>query len=375
MQNKHVLYISFVDYADPRDWGVSRKVDGQISAFKHFGYQVDQLKINDKAVYINDDLLLTLNGKVDYYLRMPLKLNAYFRSRSKQYDLIYIRKSFFTPLYFSWFRRLKAMSRCIVMEIPTYPYKVEITGRALPVLLDDMANLLLKPILYKIVTTQNFDRIAGLKTIRIRNGYDFSDMVPHERTKTPGTVTLITVANISFWHGLERVLHGIRAYYDDPSITVKEKIVFHIIGTGPALPELKELKEQLKLNDVHFYGPLKGKELQDVYSKSDIGMGSFGLYKKGTTFQSSLKNMEYCYQGIPFVLGNHDEDLENTTFMLECPNDPSPVDIKKIVDWYRALDTSTAEIQEKGRQLYSWEKQINIILQDIAENVGKTQRN
>lgn len=365
MQQKHVLYISFVDYADPRDWGVSRKVDGQIRAFESLGYQVDQLKLENKTVYINGEYLLKINGKVDYFLRLPLKLFSYFRKKDLKYELIYLRKFFFTPLYYLLFRRLKQLAPHILLEIPTYPYKVEVQGRKILVKLDDMALSLLKPMLYKIITTQDFDQIEGLKTIKIRNGYDFSGVLPERKAKQHDEIALITVSNLSFWHGVERLLHGMKIY-NDADLPGKKKVVFHVVGIGDALADLLKLKEELKLDNVYFHGALNGEELQSIYRKADIGMGSFGLYKKGTTFQSSLKNMEYCYQGIPFVLGNHDEDLRDCEFMLECPNDSTPVDIKRIVDWFLQLKVSAAEIQEKGKSLYSWEKQIKIILNDIT---------
>jgi hypothetical protein len=364
MQQKRVLYLSFVDYADPRDWGVSRKVDGQIRAFETLGYHVDQLKIEDKCVYINNEYLLKVNGKIDYYLRLPLKLLSYFKKKRLGYELIYLRKTFFTPLYYCWFRRLKQLSPYILFEIPTYPYKVEIQGRKLPLLLDDMAFTLLKPMLYKIITTQDFDQIEGLKTIKIRNGYDFSGELPQRKSKQHDQITLITVSNLSFWHGVERLLYGMKIY-NDTDLPGKKKIVFHVVGVGDAYSDLLELKEELRLDNVYFHGAVKGEALQHIYSEADIGIGSFGLYKKGTTFQSSLKNMEYCYQGIPLVLGNHDEDLKDCDFMLECPNDSTPVDVKRIVDWFLQLKVSAAEIQRKGKSLYSWEKQIKIILNDV----------
>lgn len=368
IMKKKLLYISILDYTDPQNWGVARKIEGQKKAFENQSYEVHQLKILNKNVLFDDDHLLTLNGKLDFFVRLPFVLYKYFKRLSLKFDLIYFRKTYLTPLYYPWFNRLSSLSNVMLLEIPTYPYKIELQGKKLAKFLDDIANYLLKPKLYKIVTSQAFDNILGIKTIKIRNGYDFSSLKEFPRERTNG-IRLISVANVSFWHALERVLHGMHNYKQKNQETAVP-IYFHIVGQGNELPMLRQLKEDLQLEGVIFHGPKTGVELEQIYSEVDIGVGSLGLFRKSNVSQapSSLKNMEFCFYGIPFIIGNPDEDLIHCKFVFEIPNDDSPLDIEKLIAWFNDLKITQQEIQKKGEELYSWDKQIRIIENDLKMN-------
>ena len=76
--------------------------------------------------------------------------------------------------------------------------------------------------------------------------------------------------------------------------------------------------------------------------------------------------MEYAYYGLPFIIGNQDKDIQDCKFVLRVPNDNSPINFNEVIDWFGALDVSPDEIRNKGKELYSWDKQVGIILNSLG---------
>lgn len=363
---KSVLYISFVNYALDANLGVIRKIEGQKAAFVSAGYKVSHLKLNVNKVCYNDETIFTFNGVIDFYWRLPLFLSEFMKQQS--FDIVYIRKAYFTPAYFFLYKTLRKVSGKILLELPVYPYWKELKSwkKKLSVLLFDETNTLLsKSKIDKIVTVQDYEKIYGKPTIKITNAYDFAKMDSViKKEKQPRTIRLITVANFSFWHGIDRVLHGINEYYNKyPESNIK--IEFDLVGLGVEWESLKKLANDLQLKGINFHGTRKGSELDEIYSNADIGIGSLGLFRLNLKTASSLKNHEYCFYGIPFLLGYPSNEDAIADFVMEISNDNTSVDIAKLIEWYRNIKVSYKDIQNTGKELYSWDKQIRKILDGL----------
>jgi len=364
---KRMLYISHVDYGSQEHLGVIKKIDVQKNALSKAGYQIDHLKLKGNDVYVNTEHVFSFRNKVDYWIRLPLQLQSYFaKNTTPFYELVYVRKTFFNPLYYFLFKRLQAGSNYILLEVPTYPYTMELQGgwRRIISLMDSLNNFFIRKKLFRVITTQDYPKILGVDTIQIKNGYDFSIERPIKRNRMDNAVRLITVANFNFWHGIDRLFYGLKNYNDHTR--KKVNIVIHLVGGGKELPNLKRLAAKLKLDNLIFHGPKYGTALDEVYANADIGVGVLGLYRKGLDFTSSLKNMEYAYYGLPFIIGNQDKDIQDCKFVLRVPNDNSPINFNEVIDWFGALDVSPDEIRNKGKELYSWDKQVGIILNSLG---------
>jgi len=366
---KQLLYISYADYKNNENLGIIKKIEGQKNAFRNAGYQINQLKIADRLVYINDTHIFTLKNRIDYWVILPLVLKKWFRKNYQFYDIIYIRKELvLLPLYKILFRQFKKQSANVLMEIPTYPYKMEIGSGfkgGFLFFLDCFNNLLIRKDIDYIITTQNYDTILGIKTIKIKNGYDFSNVRLKNRERKGSVINLISVSNFHSWHGTDRVLYGLYQYYRKKE-SEKYKVILHLVGEGIELTKLQQLSKELQLEDVIFYGPKSGNDLDRIYDQADVGIGSLALHRLNLDFTSTLKSKEYCYCGIPFIIGNPDPELKAFEFVLEFPNDNTPIDIDKVIHWYHALAISAEEIQDTGRKLYDWDVQINKILRELA---------
>jgi len=359
-----MLYVSLIDYADFKELGVVKKVTGQMKAFSGLGYELTHVMIKNRNVYIDDYLLMTIKNKIDLFIRLPLKLNHFFRKSKINWDLVYIRKTYYTSLYNFWFSTLRKTARKVLLEVPTYPYKEEVGGWGhYLLLLDNLAIHHLKSKIDYIVTTQPYEEIYGIKTIKINNGYDFSVKKEINRERLPDRIRLICVSNFNFWHGLERLFYGIAKYKEQPGNHII--IELHLLGDGEEIPNLKKLRQELGLENIVFHGPQTGEELENLLLNADIGVGALGLYKRKLNFLSSLKNMEYCYYGLSFIIGYDDVDLRDKPFVFIVPNNESIIPMDELVNWFKNLKVKGSEIREAGRELYDWDKQIQKIVGKI----------
>ena len=159
------------------------------------------------------------------------------------------------------------------------------------------------------------------------------------------SINICCVAMFAFWHGYERLIQGLYNYLQ---LSRNKRIIkIHFAGEGAELEKYKKLVASLGLEKyVRFYGRLDSKALQELYNSVDIGMNSLGIYKMGGTVGMQLKTREYLAVGLPIVTGVHLDlhDYEEIApYILEFPNEPSPVDMQKIVDFYDGLKLSSVD--------------------------------
>ena len=228
------------------------------------------------------------------------------------------------------------------MEIPTYPYNKELLNNK------TMWPWFFKDMLYKGYLSKYIDRICtfsddeyiyGIKTINICNGICIDNFhAEYNKKEKDDCINLLTVAQFQKSHGYERIIKGLKKYYEDNKI--KKRVVFHMVGYGEELSYYKSLVKKYKLQDyVILYGKKIGKDLNDIYNIADIGLGCFGLYKRKIEISSALKTREYLAHGLPVVSGAFEDafEKESCEYYLQFPNDKSEVSIMEIVSFYNAL--------------------------------------
>lgn len=130
---------------------------------------------------------------------------------------------------------------------------------------------------------------------------------------------------ISVWHGVDRLLKGIKAY--EGNVRLEINIV------GSVGQNIKDLVKSLDLEQkVVFHGAKFGKELDEVFDNMHIAIGTLGLHRQKLKYASTLKVREYMARGIPFVISHIDEDIvEDFPLALRLRSDDSPVDMEKII--------------------------------------------
>ena len=170
------------------------------------------------------------------------------------------------------------------------------------------------------------------------NGIDTSDSAAVHSTPAD-TLNLIAVASMLPHHGFDRMIEGLNQYYYFQQNDA-QSIVFHVVGNGPELKGYQNLAEKCGLEKhIKFYGQKSGRELDEVFEKAVIAVGSLGLHRIGLTESSTLKNREYAVRGLPIVYATYELFLKDSPYALELPANDTPVDMEEVLKFWNRMKT------------------------------------
>lgn len=361
-----------------KESGVSKKILYQVKAFNFLNNDCELCyKYKDsfsviKKLYFSNIILDKYNnnfcGKIKNIYRYK-KILEYIKKEN--FNLIYIRYyKDSNPFFINFLKKIKKHNIKIVLEIPTYPYDNELKEKKLLLRMfyffERKYRLKMKKYVDRIVTFSNDNEIFGIKTIKIDNGIDLNEICMIEDKKNDDEINFIIVAQIAFWHGIDRFILSMAEYYKTHQ---KERIKFHIVGNGEkdTIELLKKLVMENNLeNYVIFYGYKSGKELEKIYNKVNIAVGCLGNHRKGISYIQPLKNREYCAKGLPMIFSEKDPGFLNCEFVYKVSEDDKTFDILKIIEWYKNLKISSKEIR-KYSERFIWSKQIKKVMDEINE--------
>ncbi|MBS5790289.1 glycosyltransferase [Fusobacterium sp.] len=362
--------------------GVYKKINSQIKALERLGIEMElSYSVKKTKHYFRKIDNLTIDEFPHSFLgRMKKKFFYYNKLQdyilNKEFEFIYVRYNHFADRYFiNFLKNLKSEGIKIFLEIPTYPYDEEIKDMKIKnILKEKKYRYKLKEYVDRIITFSEDDEIFGVKTIKINNGVDIENIKVVNKNKEQNNyeINFIGVAMISLWHGFDRMILSMAEYYKN---NPKEIVRFHIVGDGDkkVVTELKDLVKKNNLEEhVMFYGYKSGKDLDEIYNKVDIAVGSLGFSRIGLKGGSPLKIREYIAKGVPIILGYEDISLKNTLdFIYQVPNDESVFDLYKILDWYKNLDKDSTKIRRYAEDNLTWDKQMKKVNDYILETREK----
>lgn len=364
-----ILYLSF---NSDKEIGVYKKINFQEKAIKKLNDKLYRTYVQNNYFYINDIKLNKYSIEKGTILKVIRKVETFFILRKireyikeKKITIIYIRYYRSNALFLNFLKYIKKIySIKIILEIPTYPYDREVNKINISLFIDKMYRKNLYKYVDKIVTYSEDKIIWNIPCINISNGIDLEEINLIEKNTHNG-INFISVANYSFWHGIDRFLYSLLQYKKNKG---KEKIIFYIIGEGRETPKLKKIVEDnIELQDmVMFLGLKLGEDLDKIYNDSDIAVGSLGRFRSGLDIIKPLKNREYCAKGLPMIYSETDLDFEDKNFVYKVSHDESLIDIEKIIEWYKNLKVSSNEIREYSKQ-FSWDLQMKKVLDEIKE--------
>ena len=118
---------------------------------------------------------------------------------------------------------------------------------------------------------------------------------------------------------------------------------------------------------MYFYGQLNGNELDQVYNRSDIGIGALGLYKVNVQSAAPIKTGEYCARGIPFIYGYDDISLNGDEyFAYQVSNDSTSIEMENVIAFYNkvySVKDVSYDMRKFAKERLVWDK----VLQPIIE--------
>ncbi len=358
--------------------GISKKIHYQVKALKECGVDVrlcyyDITSNGDRRWMVDDEIIADFGTGTTAKLWKRVYYSPIIEyARRENIGLVYIRSHHnANPFTLKLVKRLKRTGARVVMEIPTYPYDQEYVSSSmkLHLIIDQCFRRQLSKHLDGIVTFSNAETIFGGKTIRISNGIDF-DAIPmrrHSENDTTKELHLIAVAEVHYWHGLDRMVKGLADYY---RTNPEYKVYFHIIGPLSGEREREEILPVIRDNHLEPYvilhGPLHGDELDAQFERADFAIGSLGRHRSGITYIKTLKNREYAARGFAFAYSETDEDFDSMPYVWKVPADESPIDIPKLMEFQQSLKITPAEIRESVRPL-SWKAQMQKVVGEIEK--------
>lgn len=258
-------------------------------------------------------------------------------------DFLYIRRTVADKAYVGFLREIRRRyPKCrIIIEIFTYPYDKDDFGKwnAWPFYLKErLYRPRLKKYVDRFVTYTQDQEIFGVPTIPAANGICVEKVKVVRGQFEKGRIRLIAVAFMQRHHGYERLLEGLAGYYREGE--GEYRVELSLVGDGPEKSFYQELSEKYQLSEyVHFYPTVSGEELDELYNHSDIALTSFGMYKLGMYGKVSvLKSRECMAKGMLMLSGCEIDVLgEDYPFVLNFPNDKTPVDICRVASFYQQI--------------------------------------
>ncbi|HDN82084.1 MAG TPA: glycosyl transferase family 1 [Methanomicrobia archaeon] len=376
---KRLLFASEVDLADPEAVGIIKKIRGQIKVFRKYFDTYLLLSKKGKPFLASSDDFLQISDNTEA-IKSPYTSRSiseriswyrYLKKIAEEFDYIYLRSFVPDPFSILYIRKVKAFK---ILEIATqYSAALrEIRSRLREhfSLKRYMAYLSSK-ILFKSFI-RSFDLVVCIGDceeiikknskdfLSISNGMDVEEIPLKPCSDDEEGLYLVGVANLSFWHGYDRIIRGMKIYYDREKDDAK-KVYFLIVGEGRGKHDLKELVSELGLDKyVLFLGVKLGRDLDKVFEKAHIGIGSLAGHRKSLKKACELKIREYCSRGVPFIIGYDDFDFPpDFPYMMRVSSDDTPIDIEKVIAFYDNLKSKypnfRLDMRRYAERYLSWE--------------------
>ncbi|MFC7062334.1 glycosyltransferase [Halobacillus seohaensis] len=362
------------------------KFDEQMKAVTEMGYDVWYLGVTKEEVFICNGEFKQKVSDI-YFNNIPilsriLTYTSIYKSALKilnmksNFDYAYIRSSF--PML-SFLKAIKKIKKCgtkTIMEIPTYPPIKESKAdrRWWRKVMFTTTELIQKEVakyidLYTLIGEKG-NIYYGKTAINIENGLNINTLPIRIPNPTTDEIHLIALAKVARWHGFDRLIEGLNDYYKNNG---RRNLILHIVGPDGdhSMEHLEELVKEYDLkNNVIFEGPMYGERLSNMINMCDIGVSSLGLYRIGFNTTSVLKVREYMSRGIPFIYTGIDSALDdNNEFHFKVPNDDSPINIEKVINFSLLLRNNPL-IPEKMREYavknMSWQQQFTRIFNEVS---------
>lgn len=382
-----IKYIAIHDH-DP-DSGISKKMFSQVNALRASGIEAELIflsregfdnKIDASFVKYVDCPVPPYKGLLDKIKSNYGIKESYERlfSTLEIDDVVYLRNQIPTP----WFHNLmKRTKNKIIIEVASNKYSEALMRKSylyylcLKIYNDKIFNSIDGVVsVTRDLVEKSYSKKVKTPFVVIGNGINMEKIpVRHERINSSNLITLTCVANVCKWHGLDRLIRGMKLYTDSSTKTYS----FHlnIVGGGAEVPMLKKMAIDLEIEkQVTFHGFKKGSDLDAIIELTDIGIANLATFRKKIEYTSPLKSREYCARGLPFVYTCIDEDFPATfPFAKQFKSEELPIDMNEVIDFYeglKLLNGTPAKMRKYAEDNLTWDSKMLKVL-DLLTVSGK----
>lgn len=194
------------------------------------------------------------------------------------------------------------------------------------------------------------------------NGINKDEIKFISKVNDNGYINLLFIGSPNMaWHGVDRLINSYK------NAVNKNKFMIHIVGY--------ENNYNVNNNNIKFYGFINDKnKINELFSISDLGIGTLALYKKNMNEAAPLKVRQYLAKGLPVVIGYDDVDLKiDLPFVLKVKNDNSNINFNLIERFYY----ETKEIRKNGDTVkfalenLTWDKKMGQVTKFMENVISK----
>ena len=338
---KKVLYIAY-NYEH-----YNKKIIWQLEAFQNFGYETYLLNLKRD----NTCTLYNVSKDGNYVIKKQ-QLRSDYRSnknslksyieelyKSYHFDVTYFRRLMVDLI--GWgkiFQVIKTYKSYIYYEIPTYP--LDRPGSLKEKVANSLESIYFKKNIYKFIdcipTIVQDDCLLDIKMIEYNNSINESFIInDYPRPDFDGAESnFLAIAHVKYWHGYDRFLNSVESYNGDVKINLT------IVSSDTSdLEVFKKAAETVRnINNIVF---VDNSEVTDIHSYANqfhIALGGLGYFRRGATFDTSIKNKEYCALGLPFVIANYDKSFPtNFRYLYKISSDEELFILEDIITWYKEI--------------------------------------
>lgn len=366
------MKIFLMTFVDSNYTGINSKILSQRNALINLGHECMvgffAYPSDGSIIYeIDGETILRYNNKL-FKIERYVNLSSILRwIEDNGIQLVYFRYAICAnPYLINFFKELKTKGIKIITEIPTFPYDKEITKNSFLSYSYYMHKCFRKSILRcsdTILTFSDNKEIYGLPATIIDNAMNSNDCPLKKDIPLGGEFHLIGVANISYWHGFDRIVRSIQEYnnrFND------YKIIFHIVGGDCDSQDYKDLVSLVKecgvTDNVIFHGVKTGEELTQLFDLSHMAVGSLGRHRSGINVLKALKNNEYACRGIPFMYSEINPLYDQEDYVYKVKPDESTIHLDDVIQFYKGLNSNPIDIHENFMtKNLTWEHQFRKI--------------
>lgn len=352
-----------------KDVGVYNKIVAQRDAVSRITGNCDLIIFGNDEIYV-----CTNDGETVKNYTTDIDSDICILSK---YDYLYIRWGGANKYFGHILRDGKEYGYKVIVELPSYPIKRELwvkakgrlkNGQFFPAVKSFIGGIYFQDILLKsqlnridhLVLISCEQELSGTNCIHIENGINVFAFQKRE-VKHHSKIVMMIVANISYWHGIDRIITGINEYEN------KDDIELRIVGDGDEKSHLEQMVENFHLADtVKFLGIKRGKELDDLYDECDVAIGSLGLSYSGI-YASTLKAREYMARGIPFVATKYERVGEDILPYVHIVDEEYAINIGNIVRFVNSIDEQNASdaLRKYAVEHCTWDSQMQKVIRLI----------
>lgn len=387
----NILYFSALDENDESKIGIKNKILGQCNGLEQLGHSVWLARFRSKKLAVTkaEDFVFEYYLGDGYSRRRCAKAFHILKKFTKEWkiDLLYMRLPSMSIATYQFLHGLHIQNIKVLIELYTYPLNKERivtslyqirekqfysgTKAILSLMLDNLYYPFLRTVVDRLVVLLPKKKLWGIKTIQIQNGINTSAIYPRAINTDKDKITLLGVAYLSYWHGYDRVLKGLKAYYEEGG-TPKKRVEFIIVGDGSSRKELENYVMENHLESyVSFVGIKSGLELDSYYDRADVGVAALGVHRKKLQVVSTLKSREYFAKGLPFLDSAVDYGINESVsrYYLKFPNDDTDVSIHKVITFaeqFKYTDEAQTAMRDYAVKYLDWKYQMSMVIKGAA---------